>query len=63
MREPWEGTDLRRMAVVKVSCTCRRGAVKAHLRYITHRPGKDTERTTRLLFGQDGRFLWPSEGM
>ena len=42
------------MAVVKVSFTRRRGAVKAHLRYITHRPGKDTKRTTRVLFGQDG---------
>lgn len=42
------------MAVVKVSFTKRRGAAKAHLRYITHRPGKGNERTTRVLFGRDG---------
>jgi ribosomal protein S27AE len=44
------------MAVVKLSYTRRRGAVKAHLRYITHRPGKDNERTTRVLFGRDGKM-------
>ena len=28
--------------------------VKASLRYITHRPGKDKERMYRELFGYDG---------
>lgn len=44
------------MAVVKASYTRRKGAVKAHLRYITHRPGRDNARTTRVLFGRDGRL-------
>src|SRR5689334_10724770 len=44
------------MAVAKLSYTRRRGAVKAHLRYITHRPGKDNARTTRVLFGRDGQL-------
>jgi hypothetical protein len=30
------------------------GRVKASLRYITHRPGKDNERMYRELFGHDG---------
>ena len=44
------------MAVVKVSFTKHRGKAKAHIRYITHRPGKDNERTTRVLFGRDGQL-------
>ncbi len=42
------------MAVVKASFTRSRAAAKAYIRYITHRPGKDGERTTRELFGIDG---------
>ncbi len=44
------------MAVIKASFTRSRGAAKAYVRYITHRPGKDGERTTRELFGIDGRL-------
>lgn len=42
------------MAIVKVSYTRSRGAIKANLRYNMHRPGKDREKTTRQLFGWDG---------
>src|SRR3712207_1952422 len=42
------------MAVVKASFTRSRGAAKAYVRYISHRPGKDGKRTTRELFGMDG---------
>src|SRR5215813_9274593 len=38
------------MAVVKLKYTRSRGAIKAHLRYIIHRPGKERERLTRELF-------------
>jgi ribosomal protein L37AE/L43A len=31
-----------------------RKAIKATIRYITHRPGKDGEKTSRELFGYDG---------
>src|ERR687895_617358 len=42
------------MAIIKVSYTRSRGAIKANLRYNMHRPGKDREKTTRQLFGWDG---------
>src|SRR3712207_9407269 len=42
------------MAVIKASFTRSHGAAKAYVRYISHRPGKDGERTTRELFGMDG---------
>ena len=41
------------MAIVKLKYTRGRGAIdaiKAHLRYIVHRPGKDREKLTRELF-------------
>ena len=38
------------MAIVKLKYTRRRAAIKAHLRYIVHRPGKARERRTRELF-------------
>jgi hypothetical protein len=46
------------MAIVKNNYV-KRGSgqidrVKASLRYITHRPGKDKERMYRKLFGYDG---------
>jgi ribosomal protein S27AE len=44
------------MAVFKANYTRSRGAAKAYIRYITHRPGIDGERTTRELFGADGRL-------
>jgi hypothetical protein len=44
------------MAVIKASFTRSPGAAKAYVRYISHRPGKDGERTTRELFGIDGRL-------
>ena len=44
------------MAVVKASFTRSRGAAKAYVRYIAHRPGKNGERTTRELFGLDGQL-------
>jgi ribosomal protein S27E len=42
------------MAIVKGSYTRSRGAIKAHLRYITHRPNLDGKRASRVLFGQEG---------
>src|SRR3712207_1368033 len=44
------------MAVIKASFTRSRAAAKAYVRYITHRPGKGGGRTTRELFGIDGRL-------
>jgi hypothetical protein len=44
------------MAVVKVSFTRSRGAAKAYVKYITHRPGKDGERTRRKLFDLEGQL-------
>src|SRR5690349_1879304 len=48
------------MAVVKANYVKRgKGAVsraKATIRYITHRPGQDGERTARALFGWDGQL-------
>ena len=38
------------MAIVKLKYTRSRDAIKAHLRYIVHRPGKEQERLTRELF-------------
>jgi hypothetical protein len=38
------------MAIVKLKYTRGREAIKAHLRYIVHRPGKERERLTRELF-------------
>jgi hypothetical protein len=38
------------MAIVKLKYTRDRDAIKAHLRYIVHRPGKERERLTRELF-------------
>jgi hypothetical protein len=38
------------MAIVKLKYTTGRDAIKAHLRYIVHRPGKEQERLTRELF-------------
>jgi hypothetical protein len=38
------------MAVVKMKYTWSRDAIKAHLRYIVHRPGKEWEKATRELF-------------
>ena len=38
------------MAIVKLKYTTSRDAIKAHLRYIVHRPGKEQERLTRELF-------------
>ena len=38
------------MAIVKLKYTRDRDAIKAHLRYIIHRPGKERERLTRELF-------------
>jgi hypothetical protein len=43
------------MAVVRItSYTRNRGAAKASIRYITHRPGKDGRVTTRSLYTTDG---------
>ncbi len=41
------------MAVVKMKYTRSRNAIKAHLRYIVHRPGKSWEQLTRELFQHD----------
>jgi hypothetical protein len=38
------------MAIVKLKYTRGKEAIKAHLRYIVHRPGKERERLTRELF-------------
>jgi hypothetical protein len=38
------------MAVVKMKYTRSKAAIKAHLRYIVHRPGKEWETPTRELF-------------
>ena len=41
------------MAVVKCKYTRIRNAIKAHLRYIIHRPGKELGKLTRELFGHN----------
>jgi hypothetical protein len=38
------------MAIVKAKYTRSIGRIKAHLRYITHRPGREGEKLTRPLF-------------
>jgi hypothetical protein len=38
------------MAIVKLKYTRSREAIKAHLRYVVHRPGKEREKLTRELF-------------
>ena len=38
------------MAIVKLTYTRGRAAIKAHLRYIVHQPGKEREKLTRELF-------------
>jgi hypothetical protein len=38
------------MAIVKLKYTKNSNAIKAHLRYIVHRPGKEREKRTRELF-------------
>src|SRR5512143_2124218 len=42
------------MAIFKASYTKHKGAAKAHIRYIQHRPGKDGTRITRDLYNNDG---------
>jgi hypothetical protein len=42
------------MAIVKGRYTRSTGAIKASVRYIMHRPGKEGERISRTLFGFDG---------
>jgi hypothetical protein len=42
------------MAIVKGRYTRSTGAIKASVRYIAHRPGKDGDRISRTLFGFDG---------
>jgi hypothetical protein len=42
------------MAIVKISYTRNRGAAKASVRYIAHRPGKDGKATVRSIYGIDG---------
>ena len=42
------------MAIVKATYTKSSGGAKASIRYIEHRPGKDNEKVTRILFGSDG---------
>jgi hypothetical protein len=44
----------KRMAIVKISYTKSRGAAKASVRYIAHRPGKDGRATVRSIYGIDG---------
>jgi hypothetical protein len=41
------------MAIVKLKYTRNRDAIKAHLRYIVHRPGKEQKKPTRELFQHD----------
>lgn len=43
------------MAIVKISSFTRsRGAAKASVRYISHRPGQDGRVTVRIIYGIDG---------
>jgi hypothetical protein len=42
------------MAVVKIKYTRKREAIKAHIRYITHRRGGEEKTISRLIFGQEG---------
>lgn len=42
------------MAIVKVTYTRSRPKIKAHLRYIAHRPGREGEKISRSLFDLTG---------
>ena len=42
------------MAIVKVKYTRSRPKIKAHLRYIAHRPGREGEKISRSLFDLHG---------
>src|SRR5437764_7427353 len=42
------------VAIVKASYTKAKSRIKASVRYIQHRPGRDGERLSRKLFGVDG---------
>jgi hypothetical protein len=42
------------MAIVKVTYTRSRPKIKAHLRYIAHRPGREGEKISRRLFDLNG---------
>ena len=42
------------MAVFVMNYTQNRGAAKANIKYIQHRPGNDSAKVTRTLFGWDG---------
>ena len=42
------------MAIVKVTYTKHKAAAKQTVRYIARRPGKDTAKIARALFGNDG---------
>jgi hypothetical protein len=42
------------MAIVKATYTKKSAGAKASIRYIEHRPGKDGEKKTRVLFNGDG---------
>jgi hypothetical protein len=44
------------MAILKVNYTRSRAKMKATLRYIAHRPGREGERLTRVLFGHEGEM-------
>lgn len=44
------------MAIVKARYTQNRGAAKATIRYIAHRPGKENARITRTLWGVNGKM-------
>jgi ribosomal protein L37AE/L43A len=45
------------MSVVKAKYTRSKAGIKAHLRYITHRPGREGEKLSRLLFSYDYKVL------
>src|SRR5437016_2791048 len=42
------------MAIVKATYTKQRSGAKASIRYIEHRPGKEGEKISRVLFNSDG---------
>jgi hypothetical protein len=42
------------MAVIKLKYTKSRRKIKAHIRYITHRPTREGERRARALFDRGG---------
>src|SRR5918992_743644 len=42
------------MAIVKATYTKIKGAAKAAIRYIEHRPGREGEKVKRELYGRDG---------